>query len=174
MKPSSKHQSAKTTAIGQQAQATPIKQQLKKSATAVAATIVSSSPDSDDSSKSASPEDVEKTGGIPNDTVITTTSSTTDDVVSTPMKPISISEAMANNYLVYDGKYGPPLHKQVSYVSKKSKEKVDKNVFSVDLTNKDSKIVTCVIWEDSLKVIPFFEKFFRYIHLSASILYSSI
>lgn len=173
MKPSSKHQSAKTTAIGQQAQATPIKQQPKKSATAVAATIVSSSPDSDDSSKSASPEDVEKTGGIPNDTV-TTTSSTTDDVVSTPMKPISISEAMANNYLVYDGKYGPPLHKQVSYVSKKSKEKVDKNVFSVDLTNKDSKIVTCVIWEDSLKVIPFFEKFFRYIHLSASILYSSI
>jgi hypothetical protein len=149
----SKHQSSpKTTGT---ALTTPSsKQQAKKSAP-TATNGASNSPDSDDSSDSGGSPDKEKTGGeihIPE---------TTNAVVVSPVKSIIMSEAMVNNYLYYDANGGPPVHKTVSFISKKSKEKMEKFVLSVDLINKDKKFVTIVIWEDTLKTILFFEKWFR-------------
>lgn len=156
----SKSNSSKTTTG--QALTTPTKQPAKKSAPNVPI-AVSSSPDSDDSSNSVESSPViEKTGEIQTATPDTSTNAVVVVASSPSVRPISMSESMEHHYLYYDGKETPPVHRSVSFTSKKTKEKVLRYVLSVDLMNKDQKIVTLDIWEDRLKTIPFFERWFRY------------
>lgn len=146
-----KSQTSKTTG---QALSTPTKAPRKSATT----TIVSASPDSDDSSNSG---ESPACGGIEKDKTGEIQTPETSSAVATHAKPISMSESMANNYLFYDGRNEAPQHKSVSYLSKKSKDRVEKFVFSVDLINKDKKLVTLTIWEEELRTITFFEKWFR-------------
>ena len=73
---------------------------------------------------------------------------------------IQVTEVTINCYLFWNGK-SPPSTRTVSYVTKVTKERKDKIIWSIDLVRCDGKSVTLVIWEEQDgKVGIFFTKLF--------------